>query len=209
MESFIYSHSDVITMFLTPLQKERMEKYYDLSPQKRATFNFRAAEKVNTFLDDVSEVNKVLKRIPFKYHQKVIEEDHLDYVFDLLETMLIALDFAPIIPDKEGEKFYKVKAFCMSPKGGGEVGKYQSMVPATQADARNRDYLDTRLKRLALFIQAKVTVDEFRPREYFGDLADVAEKEGFEPILYDPFDEARANLEEGRRERIEEKRKPK
>lgn len=196
-------------MFLTPLQKERMEEYNDLSPQKRATFNFRIADKVNTFLDDVSEVNQVLEILPFKYRQKAIEEDHLDYIFDLLEEMLSVLDFAPLVPDKKGEKLYKVKGLFIAPKGGGEMGKYQSTLPATKDDIRNRDYLELRLKRLALFTQAKVTIDEFRPREYFGDLADIAEKEGFEPILYDPFDDARANLEEGRIKRIEEKRKPK
>ena len=196
-------------MFLTTKQKERMEAYNDLIPQQRASLNFGIAKKVNTFLDDVSEVNRALGVVPFKYHQKSIEEDHLDYVFDLLETMLAALDFAPLVPDKEGEKLYKVKGLFIAPKGGGEMGKYQSTLPATQDDIRKRDYLNLRLERLALFIQAKTTLDEFRPREYFGDLADVAEKEGFEPILYDPFDEARANLEEGRRERIEEKRKPK
>lgn len=195
-------------MFLTPKQEGRRKRYNELSPQERATFNFRMGEKVNTFLDDVSEVNRVLDLIPFNYHQKAIEEDHLDYVFDLLEKMLAALDFAPIIPNKEGNP-YKVKGFFMAPKGGGEMGKYQITIPATKDDIRLKEYLKLRLERLSLFIEPTVTADEFRPREYFGDLPDLAEKEGYEPIFYDPFDAARAKLEEGRIQRIDEKRKPK
>lgn len=196
-------------MFLTLKQKESMEEYNALSPQQRATFNFRMGEKVNTFLDDVSEVNRVLDLIPFNYHQKAIEEEHLDYVFDLLEKMLAALDFAPIVPDKKGENFYKVKGFFVAPKGGGQLGKYEKSLPVTDDDIRYRDYLELRLKRLSLFIEPKATIDEFRPRGYFGNLADIAEREGYEPIFYDPFDESRAKLAPDREARIEEKRKPK
>jgi len=196
-------------MFLTPKQKDRMKEYKALSPQQKATFNFRMGEKVNTFLDDVSEVDRVLDLIPFKYHQKSIEEDHLDYVFDLLEKMLAALNFAPIVPDDKNESFYKVKSFFVAPKGGGQLGKYAKSLPVTDNDIRYRNYLKLRLERLSLFIEPKATINEFRPRGYFGDLADISEREGYEPIFYDPFAEARVKLAEGRDKRIEEKRKPK
>jgi hypothetical protein len=169
-------------MFLVREQIKRFENYDTLSPRERATFNFRIADKVRTFLDDVEEVNRVLDTIPFNYHQKSVKEEHIDPVFNLLEKMLSALDYAPIVPDQDGTP-HRFKGFQVAPRGGGPVGRYQTILPASDADIARNDHLQKRIRRLEQFTTARVTTNEFRPREYWGPMVDRAEKEGLVAVI--------------------------
>lgn len=186
-------------MFLTDLQRKRLDAYADLSSRERATFNFRIADKVSTFLNDVSEVNQVLKTIPFNYHQKSFKEDHVDLVFDLLEHLLAGLDYAPIIKNDQDGTPQRFKGFLVVPRTGkGAGGQYHAILPASDEDLARAAHLQNRIRRLEQFTTARLISDEFRPRSYFEALPESVEKNGMIPVI-PGFQEAivKARIEDG------------
>lgn len=172
-------------MFLVRDQPKRLEGYDDLDPRERADFTFRILKKVTTLLDDISEVNAVLRTIPFKSQKKVFKEEHIDLIFDLLERILIGLDYAPIVKDQDGNP-HRFKGIPVTPKGGGIAGSYQKITPASTEEIARSEHLQDRLKRLEVFITPRVTTADFRPRPYFEGLVEDAEKEGLEPFFVGP-----------------------
>lgn len=172
-------------MFLTPLQKERIEEYDSLSAQKKASFNFRASEKIRTFLDDIEEVNQTIDRIPYKNGQKAVRDEHIDHLFDLVEKVLELLDCTPIVPGEKGVYDRIHKAHFTISADGTAVTQTVTERPATEEEIARWQLLRKRLDYLKRFIEPQTCFPEYRRREYFGEEVTKLEAEDKTPVLGD------------------------
>lgn len=176
-------------MFLVRDQKDKLDKYNSLDSQVRADLTFRLLKKVSTFLNNIKDVNRTLDTIPFQAQKKAFEKEHIDLAFDLLERILERLDVAPVTggnaidPDDRTNQ-YVFKAFAVEAVDG-KIGRYSTTRPATPEEIALKDHLQERITRLTQFVTppSGVPGPEFRPREYFGDLVETAEKAGLKPIF--------------------------
>lgn len=155
-------------MFLEGKQITRFKDYENLKPKEKATFTFRILEKVNIFLDDVKEVNRVLKKIPIKSHKKAFKDEHLYGLFDLIEKTIIGLDVMPIETDPQTGTAYVYGEFEATPGKGNTIGVYKFTRPATDEEFARWEGISAQIKRLQELVAEprkypdKLTFNEFR-----------------------------------------------
>lgn len=154
-------------MFLVGKQKSRFADYENLSGSEKATFTFRLANKIRMFLDDVPEVNGVLKKIPRKSHKKAFREKHIYALFDLLEEAIISVGVLPTAPDPQTGKFYVGEEFEVVGKSN-VVGIYKISRPATQEEILRWESISTQIKRLQEIMTEphKIPKDELTPNAF-------------------------------------------
>ena len=173
---------DELIRVLTKGQRDKLKTYDQLDPRVRADFTHRIVDKIESFLDSVAVMNHILDIVPFKSSQRAFKPEHIDMVFDLMESMLVALDYAPIVKDQDGNP-HRFKGIPVTPKGGGVAGSYQKILPASSEEIARNEHLQNRLKRLEIFTKARVTTADYRPPSYFEGLVEDAEKEGLDPFF--------------------------
>jgi len=155
-------------MFLEGKQISRLNDYEKLDAKERATFTFRIVEKIETFLDDVADVDRVLGKIPVKSHKKAFTDEHVCALFDLIEKTIIGLGVMPITTDPQTGTAYVYGEFEATPGKGNTLGVYKFSRPATDEEFARWESISAQITRLKELIEEprkypdKLTFNEFR-----------------------------------------------
>jgi hypothetical protein len=161
---------------LTDKQKNDLEIRNDknVSPRRRADVVHRYTGKLEDRLNDIADINYLLRELPSSNVKKIVSYGHVYKALELVEELLGILDPAPIEEDREGVwqyvKIYRIinikgiegmKYDAKAAKKGRESNQEALKVsfPASEDEIQNYQKLSKIVDRIKNFLDDDLRID--------------------------------------------------
>lgn len=90
---------------LSPTEKEQLKKRNSMAPKARGNLDYKVAQKVKRRLEEIDEIDDVIRTLPEKNVMRVIDDHMVASIFRLVEDMVRILGYSPIKQDSYGRYF--------------------------------------------------------------------------------------------------------